>query len=63
MLPGPRIFRHRKWALVWAAGILWLAYDVAGSASDPQQNGAESDATGRQVTPDDLAILANAMPG
>jgi hypothetical protein len=63
MLPRPRVFRHRKWALVWAAGILWLAYDVAGSAPAPQHNAAEDDATGQQVTPDDLAILANAMPG
>lgn len=33
LLPGIRtIFKSRWSALIWAAGILWLAYDVAGHA-------------------------------
>ena len=35
MLPGIRsVFKSRWHALFWAAGILWLAYEVAGSAPD-----------------------------
>jgi len=29
------IFKSRWMALIWAAGILWLAYDVAESAPQP----------------------------
>lgn len=28
------IFKSRWMALIWAAGILWLAYDFAGSEQD-----------------------------
>jgi hypothetical protein len=34
------IFRSRWMALLWAAGILWFAYDFAGSADD--DNAAQS---------------------
>ena len=45
MLPGPRLFRSRWMAAFWAAGILWLAYDVA------QDNGAKPhSATGNSAT-------------
>ena len=47
------IFKSRWMALVWAAGILWLAWDVAGSAPQDSSNNAEqaTDATGAPVTP------------
>ena len=76
MLPSPRLFRSRWWALVWAAGVLWTAYDVAGSApaggaGDRAQNnvgsaddtvgGAGEDALGDPVTRNDLDALANAI--
>ena len=32
---GPRLFRSRWAALLWAGGILWTAYDVAGGAAPP----------------------------
>jgi len=31
------IFKNRWWALLWAAGIIWFAYDFAGFA--PQDDG------------------------
>lgn len=36
------IFRNRWWALLWAAGIIWLAYDVAGSAPADDNSTANS---------------------
>lgn len=59
------IFKSRWMALIWAAGIIWFAYDVAGS--QPQQgnasaNSAEAtDATGAPVTADDERKLAEAL--
>ena len=65
MLPSPRIFRSRWFALLWAAGIIWMAVDVAGSASvggtTPGQVGV-TDAMGQPVNAADLAALANALP-
>jgi hypothetical protein len=36
------IFKNRWWALVWAAGIIWFAYDFAGS--EPQDENATANA-------------------
>jgi hypothetical protein len=51
------IFKSRWMALVWAAGILWVAYDIAeGSAptTNTSDNAAQAtDVTGAPVTPDD----------
>lgn len=50
-------------ALLWAAGIIWFAYDVAGS--QPQDGNAAAnaeqptDATGAPVTSDDEKQLEN----
>jgi len=67
MLPSPRIFRSRWAALLWAGGIVWLAYDVAGSAPVATGNAAAAsdnaaaatDATGALVNTDDVQALAN----
>jgi hypothetical protein len=67
MLPvkHSNIFRNRWWALLWAAGILWFAYDYAGSApaTDASSTNAEqpTDATGAPVTSDDENRLASAI--
>jgi hypothetical protein len=59
------IFKSRWMALLWAAGIIWFAYDTA--TSQPQGDGnatnAEqpTDATGAPVTPDDEKKLAQAL--
>ena len=64
-----RLFRNRWAALLWAAGILWLAVDVAGYAparKDPTANAsapADTDATGEVVQNSDLEILAGIMNG
>ncbi|MES2043484.1 MAG: hypothetical protein V4475_06385 [Pseudomonadota bacterium] len=67
-MPSSRIFRSRWAALLWAGGILWTAYDVAGAAPANKAAGnqaapADTDATGVAVENDDLAVLANAMGG
>ena len=56
MLPGPRLFRSRWAAVLWAAGMLWLAVDVAGIGGGPSRStpGATTDATG--VSVDDSEI-------
>ena len=48
------IFKSRWMALIWAAGILWLAWDVAGSAPQAaSSNTAQAtDATGAPITPE-----------
>ena len=64
-----KLFRSRWAALLWAAGILWFAVDVAGSAparKDPIANAsapADTDATGEVVQNSDLEILAGIMNG
>ena len=59
------IFKSRWMALVWAAGILWVAYDVAGS--EPQDSNASAnseqatDVTGAPITSDDANRLAQEL--
>ena len=62
-----RLFRSRWAALLWSAGILWTAYDVASDAPEsqpktvPGRTAAQStDATGAAFDSRDLAVLANA---
>jgi hypothetical protein len=37
-----KIFRSRWWAMLWAAGIIWMAYDVAGTPESSGSNNAAS---------------------
>lgn len=63
MFPS-KIFRNRWFALIWAGGILWTAYDVAeANAGDPVTgNGAvASDQTGDAVNSADVGALVNAL--
>jgi hypothetical protein len=59
------VFKSRWMALIWAAGIIWFAYDTA--SSQPQGDGNNTnaeqatDATGAPVTSDDTNKLANAL--
>ncbi|MEH3157567.1 MAG: hypothetical protein PGN08_00825 [Sphingomonas taxi] len=49
-------------ALLWAGGILWFAYDVAGSGSGTADgNAVATDATGAVANADDLKALANVI--
>jgi hypothetical protein len=69
-VPYAKLFRSRWAALIWAAGILWTAVEVAGTTpapkADPTVNAsapADTDATGEAVQNSDLAILAGVMNG
>ncbi len=68
-MPSSKIFRNRWAALLWAGGILWTAYDVAGAApasnaaTENHAASADTDATGVAVENGDLSVLANAMGG
>ena len=42
------IFKSRWMALIWAAGIIWFAVDVAGTSSDGNQSDA-ADANAAQI--------------
>ena len=60
------VFKSRWMALVWAAGIIWLAYDVAGSApSGDSNNAAEqpTDVTGATITDEDAKKFEQAING
>ena len=59
------VFKSRWMALIWAAGIIWFAYDTATSQpqSDANTTNAEqsTDATGSPVASDDEKKLAEAL--
>ncbi len=68
MLPSPRLFRSRWWALLWAAGICWTAIDVADDNSPPPPagNGADggaADGGGEDGGGGDVARAAAALNG
>lgn len=57
------VFKSRWMALLWAAGIIWFAYDVAGSQPQQDQNASANaeqatDATGAPITDKDAQKLA-----
>ena len=57
------IFKNRWWALFWAAGIIWAAYDFV--AAQPQDqtvdNSASIDATGAPLSDQDANKIAHAL--
>lgn len=60
------VFKSRWMALLWAAGFIWLALDVAGGASPASNTANEADtgltdASGQQVTSEDSEKVANAL--
>ena len=59
------IFKSRWMALLWAAGIIWFAYDFATPSDDSSNNAANAeqatDVSGSPVTPDDEKNFANAL--
>ena len=59
------IFKSRWMALIWAAGIIWFAYDFA-APSDEAANASDNevqitDATGAPVSPQDAKRLGEAL--
>ena len=67
MLPmkNSTIFKSRWMALLWAAGIIWFAYDFAGSQPNDQNASANAEqSTGDTNNPtntDDEKKLADAL--
>ena len=60
------VFKNRWFALLWAAGILWFAYDVAGGGdTQTDANGVETvtDATGAQVDDQQVKAIKKAIEG
>lgn len=61
------IFTIRWWALLWAAGILWAAYDFVDMAKGPDdadQNNASSDASTLNMSDDaQISALSNMVNG
>ena len=61
------VFKNRWMALLWAAGIIWLAVDVAGSGGSKASNGASAntssltDDDGNPVSNDDVATAEKAL--
>jgi hypothetical protein len=59
------IFKSRWMALVWAAGIIWFAYDFV-TPTDGQANSSDNgveitDASGAPVSPDEAKQLEEAV--
>ena len=61
------IFKSRWTALIWAAGILWVAWDVAGSTPQETNNSANAEAptdvTGAPITTADENKFEQALNG
>jgi hypothetical protein len=61
------IFKSRWMALIWAAGIIWFAYDFAGSGSQDDNATANAsqltDATGAPITKDQEKKIAEELKG
>ncbi|WP_037551720.1 hypothetical protein [Sphingomonas sp. URHD0057] len=60
------IFKSRWMALLWAAGIIWFAYDFAAPSDDGTNNAGGNevqvtDADGAPVTPDEAKQLEEAL--
>ena len=57
------IFKSRWMALLWAAGIIWMALDFAGtpSAADKQGASNQTDATGLDVNQKDMSRVVGAF--
>jgi hypothetical protein len=57
------IFKSRWMALLWAAGIIWFAYDFAAPSSDGNGANAEqpTDVTGATITDEDAKKFEQAV--
>lgn len=57
------IFKSRWIALLWAAGIIWFAYDFAAPPEEVASTNAvqPADVTGAPITPDDQRKFEQAL--
>jgi hypothetical protein len=59
-----RIFKSRWMALLWAAGICWMAYDFAGTAPGPASDASgATDATGAPIDQQSVDNLKKTLEG
>jgi hypothetical protein len=61
------IFKNRWMALLWAAGVIWFAYDFAAPSDEAANSGDNqvqvTDATGSPVSPEEAKQLQQALKG
>ncbi|HWC56556.1 MAG TPA: hypothetical protein VG434_06265 [Sphingomicrobium sp.] len=61
------IFKSRWMALIWAAGIIWFAYDATGSGTQDVNSSANAaqttDATGAPISKEQEKQLAEELNG
>jgi len=59
------IFKNRWMALIWAAFIIWAAYDFVGAEPQDQagNNSVGTDATGAPVSDQDVNKIAQTVGG
>jgi hypothetical protein len=59
------IFKSRWMALLWAAGIIWWAVDIAGTSPASDQNNADqaaqTDAVGQPVDPKQVKQMEDTL--
>jgi hypothetical protein len=58
------VFKNRWMALLWAAGIIWFAYDFAGSQPQDENasaNAESTDATGAAISNADTNKLGQEL--
>ena len=55
------IFRSRWMALIWAAGFIWLAVEVAGPHDSTSNSANVTDVTGTPVTAADEKAIRDAL--
>jgi hypothetical protein len=57
------VFKSRWWALIWAAGIIWFAYDFAGDQPQDQagNNSVTADAAGSPASDQDANKIAQLL--
>ena len=53
-----KLFRNRWFAIIWAAGILWFAYDVATESKEAHEAELAENAQGPAVTGNEAADMA-----
>lgn len=65
MLPFFRytwIFKSRWMALLWAAGMCWMAVDLVGSApADGNNTSATTDVTGANISPEQVKQVEDTL--
>ena len=63
-MPFSKLFRSRWSALLWSAGILWTAVDIAGAPSpEPAGNAASAADLAAAANDQNMRLFVNMMDG